>query len=126
MLTLAAYAGLRPGEIASLDWGDLRRETDGTFLRVRSGRTGGHDRRVQLDPVVMRALRGYRIGSSGAVFPGRKGGRLDPKSVSRAGSRFIARHGLGVTMNDLRCGRVDPPPPGHRPTVNELGLLNRR
>ncbi len=103
MLVLAAYAGLRCVEIAGLDWADLRREQQDqtAFIHVRKGK-GLKERIVEVGITVVRALQAYGIKRRGPMFLGQDGRQIDPKSVSRAGNRFLARHDIPATMHQLR------------------------
>lgn len=111
MLTLAAYAGLRRGEIARLRWADI---TEVPPLLTVSGK-GGHQRIVPATPVVAKALAGEarlrEVGGFGTgwrfppdptseyVFPGLRGGHIHPDTVQVALSRAL---GNGWTSHTLR------------------------
>lgn len=101
MLTLAGYAGLRCVEIAGLDWSDLRRSEDGAFIHVRKGK-GAKERTVEIGTTVVGALQAYGIRRRGAMFLGHDGRQISPKSVSRAGNRYLASRGIEATMHQLR------------------------
>lgn len=102
MLTLAAFAGLRCCEIATLDWADLRREPDGSaFIHVRHGK-GQKERTVEVGQVVVRALAVYGPKRRGPVFLGQDGRQIDPKSVSSSGNRFLRLNDIAATMHQLR------------------------
>lgn len=102
MLTLAAFAGLRCIEIAGLDWGDIRREPDGSaFVHVRHGK-GAKERTVEVGQTVIRALQAYGFKRRGPMFIGQNGQPMDPRSVSSSGNRFLAVNGIGATMHQLR------------------------
>lgn len=101
MLTLAAYVGLRCVEIAALDWQDLRREPDGTAFLLAKGK-GGKERTVEVGQTVIRALQAYGMQRRGPVFLGADGRRINARSVSSAGNRFLARYGIQATMHQLR------------------------
>lgn len=101
MLTLAAYGGLRCVEIAALDWSDLRREPDGTaYLHVQG--KGGKERTVEIGETVLQALRGHGIKRRGPVFIGNDGARIDARSVSTSGNRYLKRCEIDATMHQLR------------------------
>jgi integrase/recombinase XerC len=61
MIALAAYAGLRCAEIASLDASDIDTSSEAPVLAVRSGK-GNKDRIVPIHPDLARMLRGIRPG----------------------------------------------------------------
>lgn len=102
MLTLAAYAGLRCCEIATLDWSDVRREPDGSaFIHVRHGK-GQKERTVEVGQVVIHALAVYGPKRRGPMFLGQDGRQIDPKSVSSSGNRFLRTNDIAATMHQLR------------------------
>lgn len=74
MLMLAAYAGLRRGEIAQVHTDDA---LDSTLLIHGKG---GKERLVPLHPVVDAAL---TVLPRGYVFPGQDGGHLSPDRIGR-------------------------------------------
>lgn len=111
MLLLAAYAGLRRGEIAGLAWADI--DTDNDLIQVTG--KGRHQRVVPLSPVVRDALTAERYrrrtGQFGPgwrftpdprspfVFPGRSEGHMSPDSV---GAILTGILGSGWTAHTLR------------------------
>ena len=102
ILTLAAFAGLRSIEIAGLEWQDFRREPDGSaFIHVRKAK-GARERTVEVGLTVTQALQAYGVKRRGPMFIGVEGAPMAPKSVSRAGNRHLARHGIEATMHQLR------------------------
>lgn len=101
MIVLAAWAGLRCCEIATLDWSDVHREPDGSaFLHVQG--KGQKERRVEIGQAVIAALQGYGMKRRGAMFIGQDGRQIDPKSVSRSINRFLATHDIAATAHQLR------------------------
>ena len=89
MVMLAAYAGLRRAEIASLHADDVV----GDVLRVTG--KGGRTRVVPMHPDLAGALVGVR----GYVFPGNDHGHLSPDRVGRILSDLLGR---GWTAHTLR------------------------
>ncbi len=53
----AIYTGLRRAELAALEWGDVRMETETPFLAVRASTTkNGKDAIIALHPILQDAL----------------------------------------------------------------------
>ena len=101
MIVLAAWAGLRCCEIASLDWSDFRRDPDGSaFLHVHG--KGDKDRRVEIGQRVIKALQAYGPRRRGAMFLGQDGRQIEAKSVSRSINRYLQRQGVDATAHQLR------------------------
>lgn len=94
MVMLAAYVGLRRGEIARTHSRDLAQDADGWTLRVTG--KGGHIRRVPLPPAVALALRSL---PPGWAFPGAIDGHLSPEYVGKLVSRLLPE---GWTTHTLR------------------------
>lgn len=94
MVMLAAYVGLRRGEVARVHTGDVEPDLDGWSLRVTG--KGGHVRRVPLTPAVALALRSR---PTGWVFPGAIQGHLSPEYVGKLVSRLLPD---GWTAHTLR------------------------
>lgn len=102
MLTLAAFAGLRCCEIATLDWSDFRREPDGTaFIVVRKGK-GSKQRTVEAGRTVVQALQIYGPKRRGPMFLGQDGAQIGARSVSSSINRFLRVHGIDATAHQLR------------------------
>jgi integrase/recombinase XerC len=102
MLLLAAFGGLRVGEIAVLRWADV----GNGWLIVRGKRDD--ERRVPTAAAVGDALERWRFVTGGGefVFPGKRGG-MNPTHVSQVLSRAL---GPGTTAHMLR----------HRVAMNAL------
>lgn len=94
MVMLAAYVGLRRGEVARVHSRDLTQDSDGWTLRVTG--KGGHVRRVPLPPAVALALRSL---PPGWAFPGLIDGHLSPAYVGKLVSRLLPD---GWTTHTLR------------------------
>lgn len=90
MVALAAYGGLRAGEIARVHTRDI---VDG---RLRVHGKGGKQRDVPLAPQLLLALPADR---PGWVFPNDRGGHLSPAYVTRLVSRALPE---GWTAHTLR------------------------
>ena len=94
MVMLAAYVGLRRGEVARVHTRDVEQDYDGWSLRITG--KGGHVRRVPLTPAVALALRSLPLGW---VFPGQVEGHLSPEYVGKLVSRLLPD---GWTAHTLR------------------------
>lgn len=95
MVMLAAYEGLRRGEIARVHTRDIEDDPDGGWTLLVHGK-GGHERRVPLSPVVAAALRAL---PDGWAFPGQIDGHLSPEYVGKLVSRLLPS---GWTTHTLR------------------------
>lgn len=102
MLVLAAYCGMRAGELARLQRGDLL-ETNAKPVVIVNGK-GGRQRAVPLSSKVVRELHRYRPPSRGALFPRHDGkaGGITPSRLSQMVNRYL--HGLGIpdTLHSAR------------------------
>ena len=92
MLMLAAYAGLRRAEIATLH----SRDIVGDLLRITG--KGGRTRIVPMHPELAEAL----AGASGWIFPGEDRGHLSPDRVGRIMSDALGGPRSGWTAHTLR------------------------
>lgn len=102
ILTLAGWAGMRCGEIAALDWSDLRREPNGrAFLHIRRAK-GRKDRTVEVGRVVIDALQAWGMQRRGPMFLGAEGRQATADTISRSGNAHLARLGVPATMHQLR------------------------
>lgn len=101
-LMLAALAGLRCCEIASLTRDAILDTADPPHLRVRG--KGNKERIVFLCPDLLDELRGYPLPSRGHVFSRRDGQSGPPTAavVSIYGNRFLHSIGVRETMHQLR------------------------
>lgn len=95
MVSLAAHAGLRRGEISRIHSEDLRRDLVGWSLLVHG--KGGQERLVPLVEDVAFGLR--RSTPAGFVFPGAVGGHL---SAARVGELVSGVLPAGWTCHTLR------------------------
>lgn len=95
MLALAAFAGLRRGEIADLQWVHVEEDA----LRVTG--KGGRQRRIPISPALADELAVHRAatGSGQWVFPNRSGSHLSPTTV---GNRLKRALGGQWTAHTLR------------------------
>lgn len=84
MISLAAYGGLRRGEIAVVHTSDVIESLDGWVLRVHG--KGGKTRMLPLVDEVARRLRAL---PAGYAFPGRIDGHLSPAHVGKLISRAL-------------------------------------
>lgn len=102
MLVLAAYAGLRAGEIARLQRQHVM-DTDDPAVVLVEGK-GGRERIVPLSSLVLTELRLAGMPSRGYVLSRRDGkaGGLEPHMVSKLCNDYL--HGLGIneTLHSLR------------------------
>lgn len=94
MVMLAAYEGLRRGEVARVHTRDVEHDPEGWWLRVTG--KGGHVRRVPLSPALAAMLRAL---PPGYAFPGRIDGHLSPEHVGKLVSRLLPP---GWTTHTLR------------------------
>lgn len=94
-LILAAYEGLRAGEIARLERGHVL-DTSTPPVMLIDGK-GGHERIVPLSDRALRELRAHGLPSRGAVFRRLDGrpGHNSPARISQAANRYL--HGIGIT-----------------------------
>lgn len=102
-LTLAAYAGLRAGELARLQRSDVLDTADPPVIFIADGK-GGRQRIIPMGSTVLTELRTFGLPSRGFVFgraDGRAGGN-SPARVSQAVNRFL--HDLGIDAT-LHCAR---------------------
>jgi integrase len=116
LLTVAAKAGLRLGELLGLEWPDcellrgagaLNVRRQWTRLRETAPPKAGSRRRVPISDELVRLLLELKMRSadkSGPVFASRTGSRLSHRNVERRGfDAAAADAGLeGVTLHDLR------------------------
>ena len=127
-ILLAVMGGLRRGEIAGLEWGDVDFDTASVHIRrssvyvpkvgilTRPPKSAKGVRTLTLDPLVMELLREHRadqdtrrkrLGSAwketGRVFTTGDGAVMHPDEPSRWWRRFRAEHGMEqVRFHDLR------------------------
>lgn len=94
MVMLAAYVGLRRGEVARVHTRDVEPDLEAWSLRIVG--KGGHVRRVPLTPAVALALRSL---PPGWAFPGQIDGHLSPEYVGKLVSRLLPP---GWTTHTLR------------------------
>jgi integrase len=116
LLTVAAKAGLRLGELLGLDWPDcelvrgagalnIRRQW--TRLRETAAPKAGSRRTVPISDELVRTLLELKMAAankSGPVFVSRTGSRLSHRNVERRGFDAAAEDAgiTGVTLHDLR------------------------
>ncbi len=99
MLSLAAFAGLRAGEIAGIERDDII-EAKG-LIRVRHGK-GDKERIVPLHPDVLEALRMLPMPKSGALFLRARGGRYSANWMSACVSRYLHEMGIDASCHQFR------------------------
>jgi integrase len=101
-LELAAYAGLRAGEIARLDRRDVLDHADPRLLVVMG--KGGRERLVPLAPRVRDTLRRHGLPSAGLVFPRHDGqpGPNRPNLITQLSSAHLHSLGIPATLHCLR------------------------
>ena len=98
---LAAFAGLRAGEIARLRGEDLRLDV-GQPTALIDGK-GGVERTVPLLPPVVEELRGLGFPArSGHVVIDRQGRPFTPELLSIASSKFMQSVGVPSTLHSMR------------------------
>jgi integrase len=106
-LVLAAFAGLRIGEIARLRREDFRRARDGRVVIhvVGKGRGGGKHRDVPISPDVFDILVECGLPNRGPIMPRRDGqpGSLPASAASWLLNSFLHTVvGTGYTIHDVR------------------------
>jgi len=101
-LTLAAFAGLRAAECASLHADDIHLDTVPPVLIVRDGK-GGKQRILPLHPAVIDALAPF-ASRTGWLFPNRNDPHrhMGSNSVSQAACRYLHRQGIADTFHSFR------------------------
>jgi integrase len=111
---VAAFTGLRRGELLALRWRDV--DFTGSVIRVRASYAAGHVttpksgkvRSVPMAPDVAAALarlgqRANWVGDDDLVFPGEAGDYLDGSALRRRYAAALARAGLRpLRFHDLR------------------------
>lgn len=99
-LVLAAYAGLRGGEIARLERGDVYDRTDPAVLLLRG--KGRKERIVPASDLVLVGLRPH-LGTTGPLFRDQEGRPVRSYQVGRPCNDHL--HGLGITetLHKLRA-----------------------
>ena len=75
LILTALLAGLRAEELVRANVGDLRRTDDGAVIHVRG--KGGKDRRVPIEPALVRVLERY-LDSRATRFPTTPNGAPPP------------------------------------------------
>lgn len=100
-MLLAAYSGLRAGEVAAIEGRDLRESDGGASLLVHG--KGGHERTVRVPAPVLRELRDVASNTTGPIFtvPGTRR-RLTGHDVSVTAARYLRGLGLPYTFHQLR------------------------
>jgi len=93
MIGLAAFAGLRVGEIAALDTDDVNMVRN--VITVRNGK-GGKDRTVPVHPLLRNLLIPY-VQRPGRVFDVRK------ETIGRRMAAYLHAQGLRATAHKLRA-----------------------
>lgn len=102
MLVLAAYAGLRAGEIARLGRRDVKESAYPPVVIV-SGK-GNRERIVPLSSRVLMELRAHGLPMRGPVFPRHDGqlGHNSPARVSVLCGEYLHGLGIGESLHSLR------------------------
>lgn len=100
-LVLAAYMGLRSGEIAQLRRQDVLDARQPPLLLVHKGK-GGKSRLLPLPVVVTAELQPHLRGCTGALWTTPKGHEVTGKHVSRLVCDLMRRLGLPWTLHSLR------------------------
>lgn len=101
-LILAAYAGLRAAEIASLERTDILDQQAPAVLLVHG--KGSKDRIVPMNATVTRALAVYGMPTRGALFR-RADGQPGPNTagnLSHVANVYLRSVGAGATLHQLR------------------------
>jgi len=100
MLVLAAYAGLRAGEISRLDRQDIQ---DNAYppVAIVAGK-GNRERIVPLSSRVMMELRAHGLPHRGPLFPRFQPGSNSPARISRLCGQYLHGMGMGESLHALR------------------------
>lgn len=116
MVTLAAFTGLRWGELSALRWGDIDEEKGAIRVRRANWRgrivevkTAGSQRTVPLPPPVGAMLKAGRGKPEAYLFLDRAGGlykawplvNVMRRACAAAGVPYVTPHGLRRTFNNL-------------------------
>lgn len=102
MMALAAFQGLRAGEIARLGREDVLDMNDPPVLIVDHGK-GGHQRVVPLNEHALIAMRLAGMPRSGPIFKRADNGQaLTPGAVSRLVNTYLHSLGIAATIHQLR------------------------
>lgn len=130
LFEVAAFTGLRRGELCALRWADVDLVNQVITVRTQLVHTGseriegkpktrsGEDRRLDIGSRVVGALLGHQLAQQGEreaagsayqdndrVFARDDGADLDPDSVSRIFRRLVTKAGLRpIHLHDLRHG----------------------
>jgi integrase len=97
---LAAFAGLRCGEISRLRANDL--DMDSTVPTAIISGKGGKERTVPLLPPVVSELRSAGVSRHGWVIVTPRNLPYSPSRLSSASSEYLAELGLETTLHSLR------------------------
>ena len=100
-VTLAAYAGLRAGEIAALHRRDFE-DRDGLIVIFVADGKGGHQRIIPAHPIILELL--DELPGQGWLFPrrDRRPGHVSAKLVSTICSQWFRARDLDVTLHRFR------------------------
>lgn len=101
-LVLAAWSGLRAGEIAAMDRADVLDTATPPVLIVRG--KGGRQRVVPLNGTALSALTAHGLPSRGYVFPRPDGSGTANSAarVSQVANGWLHEHGIPETLHQLR------------------------
>lgn len=124
---LAAYTGMRKGEILGLRWSDVDFDkrtlrVNKTLYKIKTGfiladpKTAASNRTIYLDDDILRALRKHKVQQNlekmksgnvyqdhDLVFPKEDGTYLTPSSVNATFSKYVKRFNLpSIRFHDLR------------------------
>jgi integrase/recombinase XerC len=98
ILCLAAFCGLRAGEISALEWSDVRRDT--LLLHGK----GDKERIVPLHPLAKAALDNLPGKRRGPVLQRRdyQSGPVPPHRISQWANKYLHDNGITETLHQLR------------------------
>ncbi|WP_138843642.1 tyrosine-type recombinase/integrase [Rhodococcus pyridinivorans] len=99
-LILAAYCGLRAGEVAAINRSDVRIADDGGAFLLVHGK-GGNERVVRMPPMVLAELKSF-LRSNGPLFRRPSGTPWPADQLSRQVSIFFGSIGMDWTLHCLR------------------------
>lgn len=97
---LAAYTGLRAGELAALSWQDVVDYGDAQYLVIHG--KGGKTRKQPISPFVWSEILIFGRQSRGPIFHKADGRAFSPNYLDKKANNWLHDHGFWETMHMLR------------------------
>jgi integrase/recombinase XerC len=97
---LAAYTGLRAGEIAALSWQDIVDYGDGQYIEIQG--KGSKPRKQPISPFVWSEILIYGRQSRGPIFHKADGRAFSPNYLDKRANCWLHEHGFWETMHMFR------------------------